>query len=200
MGNKLNIIILLAFLPTIAYGAIDPKWDRTPTAESYSLTKYGIVCWENALSHYSRAVESINMKDISGDRFLSSLILFTPSTLVYMVLARNGEIYDFKKTNFEWKAADSNYDHYRGMPIHIGGKQYIASGRDIGNYVAGFVAGYNGLSYLKARLGFDIYQSIKNLQQQQLPSIEGEGTRQAQFLGWLYGHYSPSLRYSFGLK
>lgn len=40
----------------------------------------------------------------------------------------------------------------------------IATGRDIGNISAGYVAGSNSLSWSSIRLGFDVYNFIKNRQ------------------------------------
>ena len=63
-----------------------------------------------------------------------------------------------------------------GVPI-------IASARDVGNYVAGYVAGKNGLSWYDTRCGFDLYQSWQSGAFVQ----EGESSQLAQKEGWKVG-------------
>lgn len=59
----------------------------------------------------------------------------------------------------------------------------IASGRDIGNIGAGFMAGSNGISLNDARLGFDALQSY----QQGTLATEGQKTQLSEKAGYNLG-------------
>ena len=61
------------------------------------------------------------------------------------------------------------------------GQNIYTSARDVGNIAAGIVAAKNGISWLDARLAFDVYQSYssRNLE------MEGLSTQSAQLYGWL---------------
>jgi len=136
----------------------------------------------------------INPNDQSGQRFIDSEIKGkTHNIVIYAIKARNGEKYDFKDRNIE-KRNDQTEDQYRyrGMPVeNSNGETEYASGRDIGNYGAGYVAGKNGLRWNVARLGFDLYQSYKNGQW----SVEGQTTQKAERAG-----YDAGIRIYFGTK
>jgi hypothetical protein len=99
--------------------------------------------------------------------------------------ARNGMPYDFKTTNCFGEQIDG-IDPYRGMPsiTHDNGVIYT-SARDIGNMMAGYVAGQKGLAWHIARVGFDGYQSIKESGLKW--TSEGASTQNAQLLGWKAG-------------
>ena len=127
---------------------------------------------------------TINPNDQSGEIFMNSIIADTPQLDNYVLNAGNGEKYDFKETNAGLPKVSGD-DIYRGMPFGINseGKQVYTSARDIGNIVAGYVAGYNGLTWAGARLGFDGYQSITNGKL----SIEGPSTQNAQMVGFKLG-------------
>ena len=127
---------------------------------------------------------TINPNDQSGEIFMNSIIADTPQLDNYVLNAGNGEKYDFKETNAGLPKVSGD-DIYRGMPFGINseGKQVYTSARDIGNIVAGYVAGYNGLTWTGARLGFDGYQSITNGKL----SIEGPSTQNAQMVGFKLG-------------
>lgn len=64
------------------------------------------------------------------------------------------------------------------------GETMFASARDVGNFVAGYIAVINGMSWGASRIAFDAYQSKKseNLE------IEGITTRNAEYKGWLTGY------------
>jgi len=77
---------------------------------------------------------------------------------------------------------------YRGMPVNgvkglDCGKPTFASGRDIGNLAAGFIAGRKGLSWGEARLGFDALESRQNGRL----SIEGAPSQAAENVGFHLG-------------
>jgi len=71
MANKLSGAFLLVFLPIISFGAVDPKWDRTPSPESYSLTKYGVVSPEMYTGAMSYSIPIFHYKDEDFDLPLS---------------------------------------------------------------------------------------------------------------------------------
>jgi len=127
----------------------------------------------------------INSMDKSGINFISTLMQKDPSLLGYMWNARNGMPYDFKTTNCFGEQIDG-IDPYRGMPIVSDDNGVIyTSARDIGNMMAGYVAGQKGLAWHIARVGFDGYQSISESGLKWTP--EGASTQNAQLLGWKAG-------------
>ena len=127
----------------------------------------------------------INSMDKSGINFISTLMQKDPSLLGYMWNARNGMPYDFKTTNGFEEQIDG-IDQYRGMPIVSDDNGVIyTSARDIGNMMAGYVAGQKGLAWHIARVGFDGYQSISESGLKWTP--EGASTQNAQLLGWKAG-------------
>ena len=107
----------------------------------------------------------------------------TPGLIHYAFNADNGQKYDFKATN--GIEGNKGLDYYRGMPMHDrpDGTAVYASARDVGNMVAGYVAGYNGLSWQLTRFGFDALQSIKS----KAPTTEGRSSQAPQFYGWSRG-------------
>ena len=126
----------------------------------------------------------IDENDLSGNKFLSNIENNTPPLFDdYMINARNGKLYDFKETN--GKINSSGYEYYRGMPIGIAknGQIVFASGRDVGNIAAGYVAAVNNMNWLESRVAFDTYQSFTSKKL----SIEGASTRNAEYLGWTMG-------------
>ena len=126
----------------------------------------------------------INPMDQSGIKFVLDLIQTDPSLISYMLNARNGEPYDFKVTNGTEGAIDG-IDIYRGMPIMTDekGVTTYTSARDVGNMMAGYVAGRKGLPWVIARLGFDGYQSRNKF----FWTPEGKSTKNAQKVGWKQG-------------
>ena len=126
----------------------------------------------------------IDVNDLSGNEFLSNIENNTPPLFDdYMINARNRRQYDFKETN--GKKNGSGYKHYRGMPVGVAknGQIVFASGRDVGNIAAGYVAAVNNMSWPESRVAFDTYQSYTSGKL----SREGASTRNAEFLGWVMG-------------
>ena len=74
----------------------------------------------------------------------------------YMSNAGNDKKYDFKWTNGTDKA-DHSRDKYRGMPIggNNKGETMFASARDIGNFVAGYIAAINGMSWSASDMHYE---------------------------------------------
>src|SRR5699024_284048 len=124
-----------------------------------SLTTHSFV------SDNGKAVEGaiIDLKDQSGQEFFNSQLFRGEMDLWdYMPNATGGKDYDFKRNGTS--KGDANYDnpryHYRGMKFE--GK--IASARDVGNYSAGAVAGFNGKAWKgQARLAFDLLEKLQKL-------------------------------------
>ena len=71
---------------------------------------------------------------------------------------------------------------YRGMPIKLDNTTLIFSGRDVGNFAAGYISGKKGVSWQETRWGFDLYQQIKN----PANPIEGMTSQLAQIKGYKY--------------
>lgn len=59
----------------------------------------------------------------------------------------------------------------------------FTSARDVGNIVAGYIAGVNGMSWEASRMAFDAYQH----------GIEGISTRNAERYGWTMGYNNTSF-------
>ena len=115
----------------------------------------------------------IDITDLLGVDFINELIskngLPKKSLVHYIDHARNTEKYDFK----------DGRDPYRGMPIRKEESQIVyASARDIGNYMAGYYASANGLSWPLSRLAFDVYNK----------GAEGQSSVNAQYVGWNEGN------------
>ena len=127
----------------------------------------------------------INPNDRSGLEFISELITTDPSLFEYMLRARKNKRYDFKVTNGT-NTIVADIDIYRGMPIFkdVNGTVIYSSARDVGNIMAGFIAGKKGLSWGMSRLGFDGYQMLSDIRNKKWPRPEGTSTRNAQYLGW----------------
>ena len=152
---------------------------------------------------------NINLSDLSGENFINDVISNTPSLFSYIYYARGGKKYDFKTTNGTDEIIDNSQQYaYRGMPVY--GK--VMSGRDVGNFVAGYMAGVYGLPYSLTRLAFDAYQSFQtsvlynaknlednpyNYQTTLLLEREGISSRTPQKAGWLSGQLSRLFKRGF---
>ena len=132
----------------------------------------------------------IDLYDTSGEDFINRMMNDTPDILSYMVNARNNRKYDFKSTNGTTYL--KNLKPYRGMIIKGG---VIASARDIGNYIAGYVTGLNGYSWETTRFAFDLYESYKN----RTIKSESRSSTISQRQGWEVGYnkYIMILKLSF---
>ncbi len=107
----------------------------------------------------------INLKDKSGQTFLDRFIHDTPNLPYYMLNAIENGDYDFKNlpSTRNLSIKETELYHYRGMMISIDGESVIASARDIGNYAAGYIAGYNFIPEIVARFGFDALESWQHI-------------------------------------
>lgn len=105
---------------------------------------------------------TINLNDNSGNEFIEDFMHNTPSILSYMGRdinrsGRNGGYYDFKTRGVN-EATDASLYVYRGMPLNVIENGIIGTARDAGNFVAGYIAGVNGIPFSLTRLAFNIYQ------------------------------------------
>lgn len=134
----------------------------------------------------------IDFSDKSGKEFLNTLTDSWTNPVLYFQDARNGGTNDFK-TNGTVKG-DENYSSgvYHNRFMIIDGTIFvnnnsltptIATGRDIGNIGAGYVAGSNFLSWSSIRIGFDGYNFIKNGQLTESPI-----SKEAQIKGFILGN------------
>ena len=157
------------------------------------LTKYSF------MDERGNAVKNavIDLSDKSGEKFLSNFMKDTPNLMVYMPNAVGGEKYDFKRAGT--KIGDALYNnssyHNRGMRVRLGGKTYIASARDIGNFAAGYVAGKNDLSWDAARAAFDGLETAQHAVRGKLGIYrEGKPTQYAERLGYNIGTHTETAK------
>ena len=131
----------------------------------------------------------IDPNDQSGINFMSNLAEINPTVTEYMVAAQNNAIYDFKVTNGT-ESTVASIDIYRGMPVGVdeNGTIIYTSARDVGNIMAGYVAGNAGIGWPFVRLACDLYQMYSNIKSGAMPKIEGKSTRNAQRVGWQKGY------------
>ena len=149
----------------------------------------------------------LDPNDESGVVFLGDIASKVANNPIdYAMNATAGKKYDFKVT--KGGAAEANMEsgngekstYYLGMPIEDG---VYVSARDVGNMAAGYVAGYNGISWLGTRLAFDLLQTIDSRRKaaednQRKPVFVREGltSRNAQYYGWIMGKFnSPYNRF-----
>ena len=133
----------------------------------------------------------IDLNDKSAMLFIEEFLAHPPHLVEYIPNATNNQLYDFKESNGKTPGVFSGLNHYRGMSL---GEGVITSARDVGNFAAGYIAGYNGIPYTISRLAYDSYQtytdnktSIDNGGGLVGFRIEKKSTRSAQFLGWRMG-------------
>ena len=117
--------------------------------------------------------------------FLNRFMKHTPCLPFYILTARHWKKYDFKVKGIKkGQLSDDELTKYiyRGMPIKLDNTTSIFSGRDVGNFAAGYISGKKGLSWQETRCGFDLYQKIKN----PANPIEGMTSQLAQIQGYKY--------------
>lgn len=157
----------------------------------------------------------INLADKSGQNFLNNIEGNTPSLSYYMQNATGWKKYDFKTNGLNRSANRAYAEIYknRGMKVNVGGRNYIASARDIGNFAAGYVAAKHGMSWTEAKTGFDGLETkqhviprwerlVNNPSFSNLISAiksthwytEGNPTRYAEKLGFNIGYKTKEAR------
>jgi len=121
----------------------------------------------------------IDPSDNSGQDFMDNEIIDeNPGLVDYMENATGGEKYDFKTRGINERPEGMSRTEYSYRGMKYNGK--FASGRDIGNMGAGYIAGRKGLSWGAARAGFDALESY----QQGGFATEGQPTQRAQRVGF----------------
>jgi RHS repeat-associated protein len=134
---------------------------------------------------------TIDPHDFSGANFLLGIRDDTPSLEGYVA---NWKGYNYKALGYD-KTKDGSFGNYtyRAGPVnsflennHYSGNIY-ASGRDIGNIAAGYVAGKSGMTFPASMGVFQRFQAKQN------GNIFGNGdeshqTRMGESLGWRYGN------------
>ena len=170
----------------------DGAWKQTEKdAIGYSATLYSFYNTDEGENHGWQIGAIIDPHDNSGQRFMNRFGSYS-NLLEYMLRARTNHSWDFKVTNGVSNNPIDGISIYRGMPITIGGNVVYASARDVGNIVAGYVGGINGLSWESFRFGCDTYQTFySSLKKGSLSKeVEGMTTTTAQRLGWEKGNFS----------
>ncbi len=131
----------------------------------------------------------IDPNDNSGNDFITYIIDNALDLKEYVPNAYGGQIYDFKRSNgTSTKDDDYNSDEglYRGMAISISvdpNYKTYCSARDIGNMMAGYVAGYNLIPWTLTRIVFDGLETVQN----RGLAREGISSRNAQRFGYKWG-------------
>jgi hypothetical protein len=120
----------------------------------------------------------INLSSTEGQDFIDGLVADDPDLITYMANATGGEVYDFKDEGIEDISGGTTplQHRYRGSVARNGA---IGSARDFGNIGAGIVAGRKGLSWSRARVGFDALESW----QKKTITSEAIPTQKAQRVG-----------------
>lgn len=139
-----------------ANGAAHPDYSIGTTGTPYSF-------YDSSESGWKAIHAYIDLTDESAFRFTDYFVDNDISLFDYIRKARNYGLFDFKETNFDENEVGihhSQLHQYRGMPISRGGKPIIASARDVGNIVAGYMSAVNHIPYFLHRLACDYYQSI----------------------------------------
>ena len=120
----------------------------------------------------------IDLNDNSGQDFWDTNTDDLPFKIVYeidMIFGARGGLwgsaYDFK--TFE-------NDVYRAMAVDFGFGSVIATGRDIGNFFAGYLWGFSGTPYIETRTLFSLFQL----------GPEPHVSQYAQDFGYFWGLYN----------
>ncbi len=131
----------------------------------------------------------IDPNDDSGINFVNAIVNDTPGNIGYACNAYGGKLYDFKRSNGTSTKNDDYSDtksFYRGMPIQKCKPPMLpiySSARDIGNMMAGYVTGYNGMPWRTVRFFFDLLQSYQKGRR----ATEGISSQNAQHFGHSWG-------------
>lgn len=131
---------------------VDDQGNRTGEVLGYTLTPYTFYDQDDKFIEH----KIIDLNDSSGQNFWDTNTDDLPFKIVYeidMIFGARGGLwesaYDFK--NFE-------KDVYRAMAVDFGFGSVIATGRDIGNFFAGYLWGFSGTPYIETRTLFNLFQ------------------------------------------
>ena len=80
------------------------------------------------------------------------------------------------------------------MKLVVDGIEYIASARDVGNFAAGYVAGWHLISWEDTRKSFDLLETVTKFFSTWEPKwyIEGQPSQLAQYVGYSKGFQDAS--------
>jgi hypothetical protein len=105
---------------------------------------------------------TIDLSSSDGQNFIDGFIEDIPSITDYMVNATEGEAYDYKLKGLPEdvgrRSEEGKQYKYRGSVLSDG---KIASARDVGNMLAGYVSANYGLPWWMHRLGTDALESYQ---------------------------------------
>jgi filamentous hemagglutinin len=193
--GRIDDSIIVEKIEDNKYKVVDGKldndlkvYDENKKVIANTLTKY------SGFNEEEKAVIGaiIAFNDKSGKEFLNNLTSTQQNPFTYFRNAGNGGLNDFK-TNGVVKGDENYYNgvyQNRFMPLtgtifvsNNSSIPTIATGRDIGNIGAGYVAGSILLPWSSTRLGFDGYNFIKNGQLTESPV-----SKEAQIRGFILGN------------
>ena len=153
---------------------VDDQGNRTGEILGHTLTQYTFYNQDGSFVEN----QIIDLNDYSGQDFWNTYSDDLPFKIVYeidMIFGARGgfweSAYDFKK--FEDKP-------YRAMMIDFGFGNVIATGRDIGNFFAGYLWGFSGTPYIETRTLFNLFQF----------GPEPNVSKYAQDFGYFWGLYN----------
>ena len=153
---------------------VDDQGNRTGEILGHTLTQYTFYNQDGSFVEN----QIIDLNDYSGQDFWNTYSDDLPFKIVYeidMIFGARGgfweSAYDFKK--FEDKP-------YRAMMIDLGFGNVIATGRDIGNFFAGYLWGFSGTPYIETRTLFNLFQF----------GPEPNVSKYAQDFGYFWGLYN----------
>ncbi|MEZ4755485.1 MAG: RHS repeat-associated core domain-containing protein [Flavobacteriales bacterium] len=168
---------------------VDECGERTGEIIGQTLTKHSFINDDGT----AQKGAIIDPKDQSGNNFFQKEIVNADLTVAeYMWNALPGQSLDFKRRGLANDRPSQLMHHIaRGMPFDAGKSfaadgtrvQTFASARDIGNYAAGYVAGFNGIDWPSARGAFD---SLESLQKFRI-AFEAKPTVQSELRGFTHG-------------
>lgn len=138
----------------------------------------------------------IDPNSTEGQDFVDGVMKENPSLAIYMYKGLEKGDYDFKNQGIRNKPNGMTPLQYRYRGS-VSANGDFGSARDYGNITAGMVAARSGLSWKRARLGFDTYQGFSTNGLSRLPTPmpmigvqpvrEPTATVKAQMVGYAIG-------------
>ena len=118
----------------------------------------------------------IDMNDLSGNAFIEQFQKDKIRLIPYILPPCFSNVSGWRNGNCDFK---SKGNPNRGMPIAIlGGK--IGTARDVGNFAAGFLAAFNGITF---RTSMNVFDAFQNLTTRDCTTGEPNVSKWAQQLG-----------------
>ena len=131
---------------------VDDQGNRTGEVLGYTLTPYTFYNEDDKFMEH----KIIDLNDSSRQNFWDSNSDDLPFKIVYevdMILGARG---GFFESDYDFKSFEN--DAYRAMMVDFGFGSVIATGRDIGNFFAGYLWGSSGSYYNETRMLFNLFQ------------------------------------------